>query len=325
MSAGRVALVALGGTISMRVVDNLAVPSLDARGVGALLGPSAELDCVDVARVGGSEVDFGHLRALHAVLAGLADADTPGVIVTTGTDSVEETAAWCTYTGPWPYPLVVTGSMRPGGEPGGDAPANLAVALAAVRTPLTREPVVAFNGRIWLGRQVQKVSGTELDAFRTPGRPALGRVHDGVVTVSSPAPGPAMTLGAPGPASRVIPLLTTALGAGGDLLKLVAQDTDAVVVAGNGAGNLPPGMATAAISLARSGVLVAVATRAADARTGPLYGYPGSGGVLEAGGVVLTPGMTAHRVRVLLTIAASQGHAGEHLRSALTNHLESLT
>lgn len=320
------ALVALGGTISMRVVDGLAVPTLGAAEVAGLLGPGHGLRAFDVVRIGGSEVDFGHLRAVGETIAELAADGVHGVVVTTGTDSIEETAAWLTYTGPWPIPVVVTGSMRPGGEPRSDAPANLATAVEAARAPLTGEPTVAFAGRVWLGRAAQKVSGIELDAFASPGFPALGEVDSsGVVRPAAVAPPPASTLGAPGGFLEPVPLVTAALGTDGTLLKQAAEGAAAVVVAGNGAGNLPPAMADVATDLSAAGVLVAVATRAADARTGPLYGYPGSGGRLAAAGAVLAKGMTPHRVRVFLTIALSQGLTGETLRAVLLTHLESLT
>lgn len=320
-----IALLALGGTISMRMVDGLAVPALDAAQVAGLLGGTDDVVAVDVARVGGSEVDFTHLRALATTLDDVRSRGVAAAIVTTGTDSIEETAAWLTYSGPWDIPVVVTGSMRPGGEPGGDAAANLAAAAAVARTPITSEPVVVFAGKVWLGRGAQKVSGTELQAFDSPGRPPLGFVADGVVRTVSPPPSPARALGRPGALFTDVPLLTAPLGTGGGLLETAAEGAAAVVLAGNGAGNLPPEIADTAVSLASSGVLVAVATRAADARTNPLYGYPGAGGQLARDGVIVADGITPHQLRVYLTLAVSQGRRGAALRTALTQHLESLT
>lgn len=324
--SGPVSLLALGGTISMRLVDGRAVPSLGAGGIAALLGTGHGLRCVDVTRVGGSQVDFGHLHALTEAVGACEDSGAGGAIVTTGTDSIEEVSAWLTYTGPWSIPVVVTGAMRPGAEPGGDARANLSAALAAVRAPLTREPMVAFAGRIWLGRAVQKVSGTGPDAFATPGVPALGNVDEhGVVRVLTAEPTPATTLGVPGTPGIPVPLVTAAIGAGGDLLEHAGEGAHAVVVAGNGAGNLPPAMADAAVGLVASGTTVAVATRAADACTDPLYGYPGAGGRLADAGVILTSGMTPHRARVFLGLAIAHGWSGTDLRTVLRDHLESLS
>lgn len=322
---GEISLVTLGGTISMQNIDGLAVPVLDADGVAGLLGADHGLRCVEVARVGGSQVDFEHLRALTSAISELVISATTGVIVTTGTDSIEETAAWLTYTGPWPVPVVITGSMLPGGEPDGDAPANLNLALAAVRAEITTEPVVAFAGRTWLGRAAQKVSGTELDAFATPGRGPLAVVNEnGGLTMLTRPPRPATTLGPPGAILAPVPLVVAAMGADGDHLRRVAADQPAVVVGGNGAGNLPPALAEAAVDVAASGTLVAVATRVADAKAGAVYGYPGSGGRLVSAGVVLTPGMTPHQLRVFLSLAHSQTPRPHDLRSALLDHLETL-
>ncbi|MGW0327110.1 asparaginase [Nocardia sp. NPDC003183] len=330
-------LFTLGGTISMRLVDGLAVPTLDAVGVARLLGGDPVLDAVEVARVGGSEVDFDHLRDLHAAMTAAQHRGSTGLIVTTGTDSIEEVAAWLTYTGPWTVPVVVTGSMEPGGEPGSDAVANLRAALAAVDTPVSSEPVVAFAGAIWLGRGVQKVAGIGLDAFATPGRPALGQVkgpaarsasatkEGAVVTAEHPAPAPATVLGPPGARIARVPLVGAALGADDLALRAVAVDADAVVIAGNGAGNLPPALACTAIELAAAGTLVVVATRAADSRTAAVYGYRGGGGRLVEAGIVLADHITPHQVRVFLTVAVSRGLTANAVRSTLIHHLESLT
>lgn len=320
-----VTLFALGGTISMRVSGGLAVPALDAAGIADLLGPDHGVAAIDVARVGGSEVDFSHLRALTEAMATAIAGGTEGVIVTTGTDSIEETAAWLTYTGPWPVPVVVTGSMLPGGEPGGDAPANLAAARAVATNPVTTEPVVAFAGKVWLGRRVRKVSGTGVEAFATPGLPPLGGVLNGVVRSFTPAPAPARPLGPVGDASARVPLVVAALGADGDVVKYLAVNADALVLAGNGAGNLPPALADAAVEVAASGTPVVVATRAADGRTSPMYGYRGGGGVLVESGLLLADRMSPHQVRVFLTLAVSRGLSGQALRTALLDHLESLS
>ncbi|MEV6213490.1 asparaginase domain-containing protein [Nocardia sp. NPDC051833] len=318
-------LFTLGGTISMRLVDGLAVPTLDADGVAGLLGGTPPVTAVEIARVGGSEVDFTHLRALHAAMTAAVAGGSGGLIVTTGTDSIEEVAAWLTYTGPWTVPVVVTGSMTPGGEPGSDALANLRAAVAAVATPVSTEPVVAFAGALWLGRGVQKVSGTGLAAFATPGRAALGVVTGTAIAVEQPAPAPASTLGAPGAVIARVPLVGASMAADDTALRAVAAGADAVVVAGNGAGNLPPALAAAAAELAAAGTLVVVATRAADSRTAAVYGYRGGGGLLVEAGVLLADRITPHQVRVFLTVAVSRGLTGPALRTALTEHLESLT
>ncbi|MCE5292850.1 MAG: asparaginase, partial [Nocardiaceae bacterium] len=258
--AAPIELVTLGGTISMAVTEGgLATPQLDAAGIADLAGVhDVEFRTSPIAQLGGSELTFDHLRAVSRRLAELADVG--GVIVVTGTDSIEEVAAWLTYTGPWPYPVAVTGSMLPGAEPGSDAAANLRGAIDAVRLGCWTEPVVVFAGKVLLGRRVQKVSGTLVDAFDTPGFPLLARRESHGWRVME-RPAAATTLGPPGGHAVKVALVTAYMGADGHAIDCAAQASDAVVVAANGAGNLPVGMADAVIRLVRDGRLIVVGTR----------------------------------------------------------------
>lgn len=316
-------LVTLGGTISMAVTEGgLARPQLDAAGIADLAGVhDVEFRTSPIAQLGGSELTFDHLRALSRRLGELADVG--GAIIVTGTDSIEEVAAWLTYAGPWPFPVAVTGSMLPGAEPGSDAAANLRGAIDAVRLGCWPEPVVVFAGKVLLGRRVQKVSGTLVDAFDTPGFPLLARRESHGWRVIE-RPEAATTLGPPGDKAVKVALVTAYLGADGHAIDCAAQASDAVVVAANGAGNLPVGMADAVIRLVRDGRLVVVGTRANDSRTAPVYGYPGGGGQLVAADVPVVGGMTPHQIRVFLAVALSQGRTGADTLHQLRAHVDSV-
>lgn len=312
-------LLALGGTISMVEDDRgVATPALGAHDLAALVPGIAHSE--DVAKVGGSEVGWALLTELTERLVGVAPS-VPGVIVTTGTDSIEELGAWLTWTGPWPCPVVITGSMVPGATPGSDAAANLADAVAVARSPVARAPVLAFAGEVFAAIEVLKVSGTARRAFAAPGRGPVAIVAaGGVRQLRRPAPVPA--LGPPPRAVRSVPLLIASCGDDGTAARLLGRDRSAVVVAANGAGNLPPAMADAVGDLIAAGVVVVLTSRTCDATVAPTYGYPGGSAGLAGRGAVLAPGLSPHRARVLVALALAHGHSGESLRTLIRHHVE---
>ncbi|WP_245848620.1 asparaginase domain-containing protein [Mycobacterium palustre] len=305
-------LVGLGGTISMKETAQGAIPAASAAQLATWAGGFDGAQ--DVAVLGGSEIDFAILEQLVAALDRLVDQGVDGVVVTTGTDSIEEVSAWLSYRAQWPIRVVVTGSMVTGARPDSDGPANLADARAVAADPALFDPVVVFGGRIYSGREAVKISGLARDAFDAPGRGPLGIVGNGEVRWHR-LPPRGNAYGPPGGPVRPAPIVVAALGDDGALLTAAGAAHPAVVVAANGAGNLPPAQAAAAAALIERGVLVVITTRAADTLVAGRYGYPGGGAALAARGAVLAPGLSPHRARLLVTLGIAQGRDVEGLRA----------
>lgn len=300
----------------MRETDSGAVPFRGATALANRIDGFGGAE--DLALVGGSEVDFGLMERLALRIGTLVAEGVGGVVVTTGTDSIEEVSAWLAYRESWPVPVVVTGSMIAGERPDSDGVANLADALAVASSGAEIDPVVVFAGRIFAAREVLKVSGIARDAFDAPGRGATGVVGGGHVDwFRTPRRQPAH--GAPTGAIEPVPLVITGLGDDGAVLTFAGSGRAAVVVAANGAGNLPPGAAAAARQLIQNGTLVVITTRAPDARVAPRYGYPGGVATLAAGGAILASGLTPHRARVLVTLGLSQGRDRDGLEELIVS------
>lgn len=309
-----VVLLGLGGTISMHETDSGAVPVAGAAELTAAVAGFGAAE--SLALVGGSEVDFDLLELLvhraRAVVGGGAD----GIVVTTGTDSIEEVAAWLSYRENWPVPVVVTGSMIPGARPDSDGRANLADARAVAASSADIDPVVVFAGKVLAGREVVKVSGVVRDAFDAPGRGAIGTVTSGRVRWHR-TPERVAAHGDPTEALWPVPLVAGALGDDGTLLRRAGSGRPAVVVAANGSGNLPPAQAAAARELIDDGTLVVITTRAVDARVAPTYGYPGGGAGLASYGAQFADGVSPHRARLLTTLGVAQRRDQDGLRALI--------
>jgi L-asparaginase len=329
--------VALGGTISMRIIDGLAIPALSGRDLAGLAG--IETTPVDLAAVGGPELNFGLLVSTVAVIRGAQRRGAQGVIVTLGTDAIEEVGAFLAYSGPWDCNVVVTGAMAPGGEPGSDGPQNLRDAAAVARGARLPEPVVVFAGRVALARAVVKVSGLELDAFASPTERSWTvnevLVARGLTGLGPPPP----CLGPPGASAVEVPIIVSALSigppaAGGPPTAEGPPTADrpgeptgvppALVCVASGAGNLTPEACAIAERALAAGSTVAIATRALDRRLSAGYGYPGGSGMLAAAGAILAAGMSPHRLRIFLLIALSQGRRGTELEHRLRAHVAAL-
>ncbi len=113
-----------------------------------------------------------------------------GVVVTHGTDTLEETAMLCDVLHDAEAPIVFTGAIRPASAPGADGPANLgdAVSVAASEAATGTGVLVCFGGEIHHARCARKTDTTSLVAFSSPQTGPLGRVTEGHPTIWSRVP-----------------------------------------------------------------------------------------------------------------------------------------
>jgi len=311
-------LLGLGGTISMHHTAQGAVPVTGAVELSETVAGFAGAE--SLALVGGSEVDFDLLERLVGRARELVADGADGIVVTTGTDSIEEVAAWLSYRENWSVPVVVTGSMILGTRPDSDGRANLADALAVASSGADVDPVVVFAGKIFDGREAVKVSGVVRDAFDAPGRGPIGYVVGGQVRWHRSL-ARRKSHGDPTGQIRPVPVVLAALGDDGSLVRAAGDGQRALVVAANGAGNLPPKQAAAVEELIDGGRLVVLTTRAADGRAAPVYGYPGGVAGLVEYGAQLAAGISPHRARLLVTLGLAQGRDNEGLRSLIDSEI----
>ncbi|KAB7622765.1 asparaginase [Alkalilimnicola sp. S0819] len=278
-----IALFALGGTIAMTTGDAPGVvPSLSGESlVQAVpaLAEHARLRVRSFRQLPGSHLSYADLEALVVAIERAVAEGARGVVVTQGTDSIEESAFILDRLLALDAPVVVTGAMRNPVQSGADGPANL---LAAVQVAASEQArgmgcLVVFNERIHAARFVRKAHTSNPGAFDTPLAGPLGWVAEGRVRiVLRPESVPPLP-----PCDEIreapVALLTMSLGDGPELVRALAgQGFAGLVMAGAGAGHVSPPLAEALGELA-SRMPVVLASRIAYGEVlRDTYGYPGS-------------------------------------------------
>jgi L-asparaginase len=312
---------ATGGTIAMRrsAAAGGNLPALDSAGLLALvggLGSSVELRVEDWEPLPAVHRGPRSLWALRARVAELVGSGSTldGVVITHGTDSLEETAYLLARTLPPAVPVVLTGSMRTSSDPDWDGPRNLRDAAAVAAHPASRGrgTLVVFAGRILDGRDAVKLDASSPDAFGSPHGEPLGSVRDGTVRFSR-APDTARALLAPQDLAPRVPIIPLQLGDDGALLELARAGFSGVVLEAFGRGNAPPGILPALRRWLADGKPVILATRCPYGEVGPDYAFEGGGGQLLGLGVQPAGPRSASlaRLELIMCLSAGAPYGGE--------------
>jgi L-asparaginase len=309
-----VQIITTGGTIASRVDPETggAVPAIHADELVALV-PAL----VDVAEIRTTEfslvaswnmtpwmvVDLA--RMIQDVLQ---DPDVAGVVVTHGTDTMEETAFALDLLLDEPAPVVLTGAMRNASLPGPDGPRNLLAAVRVAAEPAARGlgVLVAMNDEVHAARYVTKTHTTALHTFASPEVGPVALIDDqGLWIRWRPVHPPRLPIAAP---ERKVYLIKMAAGMDDMLLQAVlAAEGRGVVVEGSGAGNVYTAWEGSIRALTEAGVPVVLVSRCAGGRVVPAYGGPGGGQTLHRLGVVPGGDLSGPKARLTLMFALGAG------------------
>lgn len=302
----RIALLATGGTIatrttgSGRAVSATALELLEATGTPR---PEVTVEPVDVAARLSSAMSLDDLTALARTVARYAMRGE-AVVLTHGTDTLEETAFLLALTHAHAVPVVVTGAQRPLDDPDSDGPDNLDLALrwAALGHPGV---AVAFAGEVWSAIGVRKRHTTADHAFAVPDATPLAVDTDACLRVTRPpATPPPLALPARLPRVDVVVQYVGADTAALDAA--LAANAAGIVIAAFGLGNATPNLTCRATKLLGQRYPVAVSTRVP---AGPVQGlYTGAGAALAKAGALMVPTLTPWQTRLLLATALGPAH-----------------
>lgn len=315
-------IVFTGGTISMRVdaAQGGAVPALSGREIieatrGIERVAPVELD--DWGAFPGPHMTLERMWALRARIAEhLADERVAGVVVTHGTDSLEESAYLVARSLDHTKPVVFTGAMRTASDLGWDGPPNLldAVRVAASGDARGYGAMVAMGGRVFAGLDVTKSHTHLLDAFESPGLGPVAVIDDGAVIFRRALP-PAPALLAPASLGAPVDIVYAWAGADERLLDASRVVARGLVVAAMGRGNVPPAMVPGIARWLGEGKPVVIASRAQRGRVGQTYAYEGGGRRLHEMGCILGGGRRPQQARLELLLALGAGMDAKALRA----------
>lgn len=310
----QVAILTTGGTVAMRYdpAQGGAVPALHAADLTAVLPPGApELVVEEVCNLPSSHFTLDHLWHIRERAAAWAAApEVTGVVITHGTDTLEETAYLLDLTVPGEVPLVLTGAMRTASEVGADGPANLWAAVRVAASPLARGlgALVVLNDEIHAARFVTKTNTLSPATFQSPGWGPLGRVEGDRVHI--PFRLEREVLPCPRLEERVV-LIQLAVGMGAELLEdALARGARGVVLEGLGAGRIPPWWLPVIERAVAGGVAIVIASRCLSGRVWDAYGYVGGYRTLREMGCLFSPGLNGPKARIRLMVVL--GAAREH-------------
>ena len=317
-AAREVLVLATGGTIAM--AGPRAVPTLDADALVAAVPGLGEVPGLRARELGASP--GAHLTldaALHIAREAAEAARTGvGVVITHGTDTLEETAMLCDLVLDAEAPVVLTGAIRPGSAAGADGPANLldAVAVAAAPEASGFGALVVFGGEVHAARHARKVDSTSPVAFGSPAAGPVGRVIEGRPALELRPVRGREALDVRRLDFRV-PILSTALGDDGALLgAAVREGADGVVLATLGGGHVSPTvLACARAAAARVPVVLAVRPQRGAFLAGT-YGFEGNEEDLRATGALPAGVLSPQAARMKLLACLGAGLEGKQLAAA---------
>lgn len=261
-------------------------------------------------------ITLSHMHQLRELVHDIAPR-VSGIVITHGTDTLEETAFYLHLTLNTPTPVVLTGSMRHAQEPSWDGPGNLWAAMQVATSLQARDrgALVVFSGDIYDARTVTKVHTTRQDAFGGYPGP-IGRIDalEGQPVIQFFA---RPELRTPLESPHVLPkveILTAYAGWLGEGLLEALERADGVVIAALGTGNLPPAL-TPMIADTNKPVLIGTRTHAGPIL--PIYGYPGGGKTLLKAGAIPASNLSAFKARILLIVLLALGHSKLEIRQIL--------
>jgi L-asparaginase len=318
----RVRLLAVGGTISCAPREGLdgvtaALTAADIVESVPGLADVAELEVGDVATVASFDITYALMLGVAREVARAREEGCDGVVVTHGSDTIEETAYALALMLPRGMPTVLTGALRNPTLPGTDGPANLLAAVVVAASPDVRElgPVIVLNDEVHAARFAQKLHTTRVSTFGSLGAGPVGEVVEGRAHVWF-RPAYEDYVGLPGALDgTAVELVALAADLPETTLRAaVERRPDGLVIAGTGGGHVAARLLPLVDEAISAGIPVVVASRTPSGRNlESTYGMPGGESDLIRRGALPAGLLTAPKARLRLAVGLAAGRAATDL------------
>jgi L-asparaginase len=319
-----VPIIFTGGTIAMRIDPTRggAVPALSGADLVLAvpgLDKIAEIQVLDFDRLPGPHMTPARMLDLARVVEEqLARPEVVGVVITHGTDTLEETAYLLDLVLNSEKPAVLVGAMRNSSELGWDGPANLRDAVRVAADPATRGlgVLVAMGGQILGADTATKQDTAAPDTFGSRHGGPLGIVEPDHVLIwqrrerREHVPAPVAL-------EERVEIVKLSAGSDGRLITLAIEaGFRGLVIEGLGRGNVPVTAMPAIERAASSGIPMLVTSRCPRGRVLDSYAYPGSGTQLLGMGLILAGMLSSQQARLKLMLLLGNGASLEETRRA---------
>lgn len=305
-----------GGTISMQADSSGAVVTSSDNPMNHVSNPleGIQVHTLDFFNLPSPHIKPKHMLALYQKIKE-ETANYDGVVITHGTDTLEETAYFLDTMEIPRIPIVLTGAMRSSNELGSDGVYNYLSALRVASDDKATDKgvLVVMNDEIHAAKYVTKTHTTNVSTFQTPTHGPLGLImKQEILYFKTAEPRVRFDLDR---IEGLVPIITVYAGMTDELLDMLDWDKiDGLIIQAFGAGNIPKETAQKLESLLHKGIPVALVSRCFNGIAEPVYAYQGGGVQLQKAGVLFVKELNAQKARLKLLIALNAGLKGEALK-----------
>jgi len=319
----KVAIIFTGGTISMRIDEKTggAIPYLSGKEIIELIpgiNQLAELEIYDFGKYPGPHMTLQLMMQLKDVVNSiLAREDVEGVVVTHGTDTLEETAYLLDLTTNSSKPIVVTGAMQNASEPNWDGEKNLVDSINVILNKNCHDlgVLVCLNSEINAASEVTKIFSDEVDTFKSLDFGSLGFVSSNRIVLNR-LPRKREFISSNKIESNIDLILVHA-DMSEKFFKFSADSgAKGVVVEALGVGNVPPKAFDGIKYIREKNIPVVLTSRCPAGETMDVYSYYGAGKWLKKIGVIFSDYLNGQKAKIKLGLLLGSGKSDVEIKKA---------
>jgi len=310
-----IVVLSTGGTIASTGKEGAPTPQMEGSElIDAVpeISEYADVTAVhNVVQLPSFDMDFETIADIGDA-AEVAAEEADGVVITHGTDTMEESAYALDLTLDLDIPVVFTGAQRRTDEVSPDGPANILTAIRAASHEMFQNEggvYIAFNTELHAARNVAKGHTSALETFESPDTgPVAEFTREGIRVFRSPG---SYSTSLPNIRTDAdVMMVKSASGVGARQVEFaIEQSVDGLVVEGTGLGNITSSLGTAISEAIESGIPVVISSRCHAGSTSPVYGTDGGGQTLVDHGAIMAGDLPAHkaRLKLALVLGADEG------------------
>ena len=305
-----------GGTISMQADASGAVVTSSDNPMNHVSNPleGIQVYALDFFNLPSPHIKPKHMLALYQKIKEEAN-NYDGVVITHGTDTLEETAYFLDTMEVPHMPIVLTGAMRSSNELGSDGVYNYLSALRVASDDRAADKgvLVVMNDEIHAAKYVTKTHTTNVSTFQTPTHGPLGLImKQEILYFKTAEPRVRFDLNH---IQGLVPIISAYAGMTDELIDMLdLEQLDGLIIQAFGAGNIPKETSQKLESLLQKGIPVALVSRCFNGIAEPVYAYQGGGVQLQKSGVFFVKELNAQKARLKLLIALNAGLTGQALK-----------